>query len=930
LIGGASVYSLDLNTRTLSQWPAQGATNSAPLFDSLYRVANNKLLVYSQSGQSYFDVAVAPLNVTESTLQVITNTRNVNAMAVSNEVPTPRYVFLLSSSGQTTILQRVDLQANNTAGQVQNVNPQATLQFFGLPAVNNPATVQTFNQPATIAGGTAGIPLVARVLDNTGRPVRNVTVTFSADGVVFSSATAVTTGEGYAVTSFTAPAASGALTINASVPGVPVAGVFNYTVQGTSGGGGGGTNPGGIFIVEGNGQLVQERNPAGRQMKVLVLDAQGKPVPNEEVRFDVVSGRGGILGPVQLTDAQGFASAGFQADVVDFAYAFQPTTVRASSSRGSVDFYLTTFLLTNISGNSAPPPLVELLNPSQENGRLITGRAGETIVGGIQALITAVSIPQQGAGIPNVGVRIENVDNPDAPAPARCGNQNPLSDGAGNLKCDLVIGCTVGQTNIAIIVGEYRRFSGLLRVTAGSASKLTALAGNNQTGQAGQTLPTSLLAQVTDGCGSPLSGVQVQWSVTQGSATLTQVVSTSDSQGRVSARVQLGTTPGAVQIRVRIPAANGGSPVDLNFLATINVSVSGVTATAGQDQVGFVNQAFGQQLEVQVRDTNNQPLPNFPVTFAVTSGSASVNPASSNTDSNGRARTTVTAGATAGPIVVTATSGTFSATFNLTSRIPGPSIGVASFINAASGAPGLAPCGLASVFGAGLATGVNGVVLGSLGPGPLPLNLSGVGLTVNGFQAPILSVSNVSGREQVNFQVPCEVTPGPATVVVTVNNGTPTTVSNVPLTAAQPGVFEFTATNGRRYAAVLRPDGSYVTPDNPARTGETLKLITTGLGLVNPASGTNRVGIGGQLVPLNIILGLNGAGVRVINGEYSQLGVGLYAISFEVPASGQIDAGAGQAPISVTGTNVPISVAVVLPTNETVFSNSSFVSIVPR
>jgi uncharacterized protein (TIGR03437 family) len=234
------------------------------------------------------------------------------------------------------------------------------------------------------------------------------------------------------------------------------------------------------------------------------------------------------------------------------------------------------------------------------------------------------------------------------------------------------------------------------------------------------------------------------------------------------------------------------------------------------------------------------------------------------------------------------------------------------------------------VFGAGLATGVNGVVLGSLGPGPLPLNLSGVGLTVNGFQAPILSVSNVSGREQVNFQVPCEVTPGPATVVVTVNNGTPTTVSNVPLTAAQPGVFEFTATNGRRYAAVLRPDGSYVTPDNPARTGETLKLITTGLGLVNPASGTNRVGIGGQLVPLNIILGLNGAGVRVINGEYSQLGVGLYAISFEVPASGQIDAGAGQAPISVTGTNVPISVAVVLPTNETVFSNSSFVSIVPR
>jgi uncharacterized protein (TIGR03437 family) len=227
------------------------------------------------------------------------------------------------------------------------------------------------------------------------------------------------------------------------------------------------------------------------------------------------------------------------------------------------------------------------------------------------------------------------------------------------------------------------------------------------------------------------------------------------------------------------------------------------------------------------------------------------------------------------------------------------------------------------VFGTNLASSVQGIVPGNTGPGPLPLSLAGVELTVNGVPAPIHSVSNVAGREQVNFQTPCETAPGLATVVIRIGGGTPTTISGVPVFIAQPGVFEYTAANGRRYAAVLRPDGSWVSPENPARAGETLRIIVTGLGVVNPVTGTNRIGIGGQLVPLTLITGLNNAGVRTISGEYSALGVGLYAVNFEVPASGVIG------DISVIGTNVPLAVAAVLPSGEAVFGNSSFVSIVP-
>ncbi|HVX40926.1 MAG TPA: Ig-like domain-containing protein [Gemmatimonadaceae bacterium] len=81
---------------------------------------------------------------------------------------------------------------------------------------------------------------------------------------------------------------------------------------------------------------------------------------------------------------------------------------------------------------------------------------------------------------------------------------------------------------------------------------------------------------------------------------------------------------------------------------------SAVDIVSGNNQVGFVGSPLSSPLIVKV-SSNGAPLSGVTVTFAVTSGAASVSPASATTDVNGQASTTVTLGASSGSVQVTAT-----------------------------------------------------------------------------------------------------------------------------------------------------------------------------------------------------------------------------------------------------------------------------------
>ena len=92
-------------------------------------------------------------------------------------------------------------------------------------------------------------------------------------------------------------------------------------------------------------------------------------------------------------------------------------------------------------------------------------------------------------------------------------------------------------------------------------------------------------------------------------------------------------------------------------------AVSSISKVSGDKQTGAPNSALPNALVVVVKNVNNDPLPNVPVTFVVSSGLGSVGPASVNTDANGRASATVTLGASGPTVVTAAAAGIGSATF---------------------------------------------------------------------------------------------------------------------------------------------------------------------------------------------------------------------------------------------------------------------------
>lgn len=161
----------------------------------------------------------------------------------------------------------------------------------------------------------------------------------------------------------------------------------------------------------------------------------------------------------------------------------------------------------------------------------------------------------------------------------------------------------------------------------------------------------------------------------------------------------------------------------------------------------------------------------------------------------------------------------------------------AAVVNSASYQPGISPGGLATLFGTHLSP-----VIGIEMPGGAS-SYKGVSVTVGGRLAPLFSVVNVNGQEQINFQVPTELT-APSALPVQVNhNGSVATLNGVPVTLVQPGIFEYTPVGSSvSYAVVLKPDGSIAGPSNPASRGSTLSLFVTGLGPASPFLATGQSG----------------------------------------------------------------------------------------
>jgi uncharacterized protein (TIGR03437 family) len=174
--------------------------------------------------------------------------------------------------------------------------------------------------------------------------------------------------------------------------------------------------------------------------------------------------------------------------------------------------------------------------------------------------------------------------------------------------------------------------------------------------------------------------------------------------------------------------------------------------------------------------------------------------------------------------------------------VPGftPSIPAAGFTNAATFLTGGSPGAIATLFGTHLSRNLTGFVQST--SVPLPSTLAGTTVTVGGKTAPIYSVVNLNGVEQVSFQVPVDVAPGTGIPVV-LNNGFASATAQIGLTATQLGIFTIDGTE----AAALHSDYSLITAAKPAAPNETIIVFCTGLGAVSPSVPTGAAASGSVL-----------------------------------------------------------------------------------
>jgi uncharacterized protein (TIGR03437 family) len=909
-VTGPSIYQVTLSNLSSTNWPLV-VESTPPLLSDVLVAGNGRVFAVSPSTATLFDVTTSPLTLTTSTSigSLSGQSQNVIAAAVSNELPSAVYLYLIVQGSSQTSLYRVTLSNNTISSPAPVLTSGGILQFVGVPPNTGAGSFLTFNANQTVAQGATSLPLIAQVLDVTGRPIFNEPVTFivaSGSGVVINTPSPTTNANGWVETTIVAPAVEGTYTVTLT------AGTANtsFTINVPGIGGSGGTGPGGVtqmFIVSGNGELILANSSTDQDpMTVLVTDVSGKPLNGVAVTFTLTSGTGQVGAQSGVTDVNGHATSNFIALTPALGALFEVDTIVASSPYGAVTFYEIEYPIIQTNGMEYPIP--PQITPSSTN--VTASVAVGVVTPNVFSAVVTVAAPNIPTPIPDVAIKVIDPNNFPAASPYASCQGSTLSDNTGTAHCNLIATCGtgLGTFNVGFMVGNLQAWPGTITVTQGTAQSLSIIAGNNQTGPAGQALPSTLVAQVTDSCGNPLAGATVTWTVTTGSATLSKVTTTSNSNGTVSANVVFGTAAGPVQVKVTL-----GTSAVATFSLTSQAVASSMNVVSGGGQSTTVGNAFASPLIVQITDVNNNPVTGATVSFVVSSGNVILSATSATTNAQGQASITATAGQTPGTIVITASYASVSQSFTLNVTPVGPQVTATAIQNAASFQPGLVPCGLATATGTGLAPGITGTVSGASFFAPLPYILNGLSLTVNGTPAPIYQLSNTNGKQQVTFQTPCEATPGNNGVVVFSLGGASSTVQGVQILAAQPGIFNSPDASGNPDGYVISAtDGSYITATNPAKRGGSYFMIATGLGPVSPAASTDSIGINGQNVVDQVVVGVSNAGVPVNSAYYLPNEIGVYAVGFTIPA--------GLTLTNASGTNQPLALAVTI-NGQLVFGN---------
>ena len=194
------------------------------------------------------------------------------------------------------------------------------------------------------------------------------------------------------------------------------------------------------------------------------------------------------------------------------------------------------------------------------------------------------------------------------------------------------------------------------------------VAGEGQTGPAGQQLAAPLAVRVTrTSDGAPEAGIPVVFSVTSGGGTLSSASVATDAGGTAQVLWTLGPTAGAGIHRAQANLSGAtGSPI--SFTATAQPAAASQLVVDGPSngQRAGPNAILPVPITVVARDPAGNGVPGVAISWQVSQGGGTVSPLTGVSDAMGRVSTTWTLGATGTQALQASSTGLPAATASAT------------------------------------------------------------------------------------------------------------------------------------------------------------------------------------------------------------------------------------------------------------------------
>jgi hypothetical protein len=205
----------------------------------------------------------------------------------------------------------------------------------------------------------------------------------------------------------------------------------------------------------------------------------------------------------------------------------------------------------------------------------------------------------------------------------------------------------------------------------GPPAELVRLAGNNQVGTVGQSLPRPIQVRVVDSDGRGVGGVGVEFAVTEGGGSVAPLMATlaggstillepsvlvvTDGAGEAHVVWTLGPTAGVQALGITV---EGVESLDFSAVAQPGPPAA-LDAAGGDGQLAPPGAELPEPLLAQVTDEfgNCVPISGLTIAWEVSGGGGSLSTLESETDAAGQATTVLTVGSQIGFNTVTAAYG---------------------------------------------------------------------------------------------------------------------------------------------------------------------------------------------------------------------------------------------------------------------------------